>query len=102
MEKRYDIIEKPEHYNRDKAIECIEEMIAVFGKKAVANFCLCNVWKYRYRANAKNGKNDLEKSDWYMKKYMELKEEKFPTSTTITGTLLPNEPIYINTLDKNY
>ena len=37
-------------------------------------FCLCNVWKYRYRALLKGGKEDMEKSDWYMCKYMELKK----------------------------
>lgn len=49
-------------------------MIAVFGMSVVANFCLCNVWKYRYRALNKNGKEDMAKSDWYMCKYMELKK----------------------------
>ena len=48
-------------------------MIAVFGKEKVMAFCICNVWKYRYRAADKNGEEDLEKSDWYMNKYMELK-----------------------------
>lgn len=63
-------VDHPEHYNR--GIECIEEMIAVFGVEVVKHFCLCNVWKYRYRASDKNGKEDLDKSDWYIKKYMEL------------------------------
>jgi hypothetical protein len=54
-------------------MECIDEMIAVFGKTWVMHFCLCNVWKYRYRAGDKNGQEDLKKSDWYMKKYIELK-----------------------------
>ena len=65
-------VNHPQHYNRPNSVECIEEMIAVFGKEKVADFCLCNVWKYRYRAADKNGEIDLEKSDWYMKKYLEL------------------------------
>lgn len=64
------LVNHPKHYNR--AIECIDEMIAVFGVEVVKHFCLCNVWKYRYRASDKNGQEDLEKSDWYMRKYMEL------------------------------
>ena len=48
--------------------------ILVFGPEAVMHFCLCNAWKYRYRATAKNGEEDLKKSDWYMRKYKELKE----------------------------
>lgn len=65
-------VEHPSHYNREGAIECIEEMILAFGKEKVAAFCLCNAWKYRYRAADKNGIEDLEKSDWYMRKYKEL------------------------------
>lgn len=65
-------VNHPSHYNR--GMECIEEMIAVFGIEAVKNFCICNVWKYRYRASEKNGQEDLDKADWYMKKYVELSE----------------------------
>ena len=65
-------VDHPTHYNR--GMECIDEMIAVFGKEKVMAFCICNVWKYRYRAADKNGEEDLEKSDWYMKKYMELSD----------------------------
>ena len=67
-----DSVNHPSHYNRVGAMECIDEMILVFGKKAVINFCLCNAWKYRYRASDKNGLEDLEKSDWYIKKAQEL------------------------------
>jgi len=69
-----DNVNHPAHYCREDAIESIEEMLLVFGKEVVADFCLCNVWKYRYRAADKNGLEDLKKSDWYMKKYKELKD----------------------------
>lgn len=74
MENKEDVVNHPNHYTNRK-IECIDEMIQVFGKQAVMDFCLCNVWKYRYRALAKNGQEDIAKSDWYMEKYLELKEE---------------------------
>lgn len=80
----YDIISKPKHYNRENGIECIEEMIKVFGVEAVKNFCLCNVWKYRYRAADKNGEEDLNKSDWYMQKYIELQKENENETITIS------------------
>lgn len=67
-----DMINHPNHYCQEGAIECIDEMIAVFGEEAVANFCLCNVWKYRKRALFKNKEEDIKKSDWYMRKYLEL------------------------------
>ena len=65
----------PNHYNREDAMECIDEMVQVFGNSYVQHFCLCNVWKYRYRAGQKDSESalkDLMKSDWYMKKYIEL------------------------------
>lgn len=68
-------VNHPNHYNRDNSVECIDEMLKVFGAKAVADFCLCNVWKYRYRAIGKNGAEDLAKSDWYMNKFLELQKE---------------------------
>lgn len=66
-------VNHPKHYGRKGAIECIDEMVLVFGVKATMNFCLLNAWKYRYRAADKNGAEDIEKSDWYMAKYAELK-----------------------------
>ena len=65
-------VDHPKHYNRTGAMECIDEMILAFGKEAVKNFCICNAWKYRYRSSDKNGQEDIEKSDWYMKKAKEL------------------------------
>lgn len=67
-------VEHPSHYNRNGGMECIDEMLLIFGQKAVEDFCLCNAWKYRYRAADKNGAEDLAKSDWYLRKYKELKE----------------------------
>ncbi len=111
MENEYDIISKPKHYNRKNGIECIEEMIEVFGIEAVKNFCLCNIWKYRYRAADKNGEEDLNKSDWYMQKYIELqKRDKidFPPTAITYQTIDPefgkpsplnqplNQPRYFN------
>lgn len=71
-----DNVNHPKHYGREGAMECIDEMVLVFGKDAVMEFCLCNAWKYRYRAADKNGAEDLAKSDWYMKKYKQLKEHE--------------------------
>lgn len=69
-----DVVNHPNHYTNG-GMECIDEMILIFGKKAVANFCLCNAWKYRYRALYKNKEEDMKKSHWYINKYKELIEE---------------------------
>lgn len=72
-EPKEDVVNHPNHYTNG-GMECIDEMILIFGKEAVANFCLCNAWKYRYRAMYKNGEEDMKKSHWYMAKYKELIE----------------------------
>ena len=69
-----DMVNHPSHYCREGGMESIDEMVLIFGKEAVKNFCLCNVWKYRYRQSEKNGEEDLRKSDWYMRKFKELSE----------------------------
>lgn len=70
-----DNVNHPSHYNRDGAMECIREMVVVFGYEATINFCKLNAWKYRYRSSEKNGAEDMAKSDWYVKKAEELKSE---------------------------
>lgn len=67
-----DMVSNPPHY--EHGMECIDEMILVFGKEAVMNFCLLNCWKYRYRAPYKGDiEENMEKSRWYLNKYKELK-----------------------------
>ena len=70
-EVKEDVVNHPNHYTNG-GMECFDEMLMVFGEEAVANFCLCNAWKYRYRALYKNGEEDIKKSHWYMNKYKEL------------------------------
>ena len=98
-------VDHPSHYNREGGMECLDEMELIFGKEAVMNFCLCNAWKYRYRAADKNGEEDLKKSDWYLKKYKELKKGRSNTTTIPKGyhsanTLLGTVTIK-DVLDKN-
>lgn len=69
-----DMVNHPPHYTNG-GMEAIDEMIIVFGVKAVMDFCLCNVWKYRKRALHKNQQEDLDKADWYMAKYKELENK---------------------------
>lgn len=44
----------------------------LFGVEAVKHFCMCNAYKYRFRANMKNGAEDIEKAEWYESKLIEL------------------------------
>lgn len=65
-----DMVNHPSHYQGKH--ECIDEMIALFGAEAVKHFCMCNVYKYRYRAANKNGQEDLDKANNYMDILMRL------------------------------
>lgn len=72
-EMEYNVVTKPKHYNREGAMETIDEMELLFGLQATYDFCRLNAWKYRARANAKNGEEDMQKSDWYIRKASEIK-----------------------------
>jgi hypothetical protein len=63
-------VNHPEHYQGKN--ECIDVMIAMFGKEAVKHFCMCNAYKYRFRADKKNGEEDIKKAEWYETKLIEL------------------------------
>lgn len=66
----HESVNHPEHYQGK--YECVDEMIELFGVEAVKAFCRCNVYKYHFRADRKNGEEDLAKANWYMEKLMEL------------------------------
>ena len=72
VDEKHDVVNHPSHYCQEGSMECIDEMIAIFGKTATRHFCLLNAWKYRKRAIYKNGQEDMKKSDWYINKYLEL------------------------------
>lgn len=68
-----DLVNAPKHYV-NSGMECIDEMVLLYGEECVMDFCKCNMHKYRKRALDKGGRLDLEKSDWYLNKYKELKK----------------------------
>lgn len=76
-----DMVNHPSHY--EHGIECIDEMILLYGVMETMSFCKLNSHKYRKRALDKGGREDMDKSDWYMKEYayldsksdLEIKEE---------------------------
>ena len=63
-------VDHPSHYQGKN--ECIDVMVAMFGKEAVKHFCMCNAYKYRFRSDKKNGENDIAKAEWYETKLIEL------------------------------
>lgn len=77
MQNKPDVVNNPPHYKQND-MECIDEMVIMFGYPDVIAFCRCNAWKYRYRSPYK-GQNDedLKKADWYIKKADELQERYY-------------------------
>ena len=64
-------INHPDRYAGGK-FECIDVMLDVFGADAVKHFCILNAFKYIWRAEKKNGVEDIKKAVWYLNKYIEL------------------------------
>ena len=67
-----DNINHPEHYTGP--IECIDAMIAAYGKEQVAIFCKICAFKYLWRLEKKGDSSiDAGKAQWYLDKYKEMK-----------------------------
>lgn len=66
-----DMVNHPLHYVKN-GIECIHEMILLYGVEETKSFCKLNAHKYRKRAMDKGGREDMKKSDWYVKMYAYL------------------------------
>lgn len=76
IEKSFDIVKNPKHYNTG-TYQCIDVMLDIFGKDKTAAFCELNAFKYLWRANNKGTDiQDKKKAEWYINKYIELKENK--------------------------
>ena len=69
-----DMVNSPPHYTHGD-IECIDAIRAALGPEGFAAFCRGNVIKYNWRCNHKNGRQDLEKADWYLNKLLEVRGE---------------------------
>lgn len=71
-----EMVNHPSHYKNNK-YECIDVMLDIFGKEKVLAFCELNAFKYLWRANNKGTDiQDKKKAEWYINKYIELKENK--------------------------
>jgi len=70
-------INHPDYYQGK--FECIDVMRAMFGDFAVADFCKCNAFKYRFRAGKKPGEEaekDLAKAEWYEEYLINMMKDK--------------------------
>lgn len=67
-------VDHPAHYQGKH--ECIEVMRVLFGDRAVMDFCKLNSYKYRFRADKKNGAEDIKKAEWYEDYLIKMQEEQ--------------------------
>ena len=66
------IVDHPIHYQG--SYECIDLMREIYGDDAVRSFCICNAYKYRFRAGHKPNEaaqTDIAKAEWYEAYVME-------------------------------
>ena len=64
----------PKHYSgKIECIDCIESAVADLN--GFEGFLAGNVIKYVFRFKRKNGKDDLQKAEWYLSKLMEMQED---------------------------
>lgn len=61
----------PKHYAYSK-YECINVLKDILGEEGFKEFCRGNVFKYLWRYNHKNGKEDLLKAKYYLEKLIEV------------------------------
>lgn len=72
-----EMVNHPSHYNLPDRKECIDEMIDIYGLKAVAKWCEITAYKYKYRAGHKDSAvEDMSKAVWYIIKACELKSKR--------------------------
>lgn len=73
--EKHDNVNHPAHYTSG-GIECIDGMVAAFGREYVMHYCLCNAFKYIWRCEHKGKRvEDIRKAVWYLNKWQSLAEE---------------------------
>lgn len=72
--KESDPVNHPTHYTQGD-VECIDAIkAATESLNGYEGFLAGNCMKYIWRFKKKNGKEDLEKAEWYLKKLMEAED----------------------------
>ena len=77
-------VNHPAHYKKNGK-ECIEVMEEQFGPLAVYHFCICNSFKYKWRAGLKEGNSadqDFKKSEWYYN-YSKKLVDRYPNQLKV-------------------
>ena len=69
-----DMVNHPSHYTQG-GIECIDAIKAALGEEQYEGYLRGACIKYLWRYKMKSGVESLKKSEWYLKRLIELNEE---------------------------
>ena len=70
-EAKTDAVNHPAHYTQG-GIECIDAIeAATIDKAGIEAVCVGNVIKYLWRYEAKGGRQDVEKAQWYLHRLLD-------------------------------
>lgn len=73
-----DNINHPNHYQSESGIEVLDVITAFGSDSEITGYYKGNILKYVLRYDKKGGIEDLRKAEFYLKKLIELKENKKP------------------------
>jgi len=68
---RHDAVNHPSHYTQGD-VECIDAIKSALGDVGFGDYCRGQIFKYVWRANHKNGVEDLRKANYYMTELLKL------------------------------
>ena len=69
-----DMVDDPNHYQAG-GLECIDVMEQLYGREAVESWIKLTIFKYIWRADKKNGAQDVDKIRWYSEKLVKMLKE---------------------------
>lgn len=70
-------VNHPSHYQQDGRLECLDELLLMFGKDDVITWCRLTAYKYYYRCGNKSGESaekDRAKAMFYLNYVKKLQE----------------------------
>ena len=65
----HDPVENPEHYTQGD-VECVDAIQAALTHEEFVGYCKGNLIKYTWRERHKDGRESLEKANWYLTKLL--------------------------------
>lgn len=73
-ETKRKMVNHPSHYQAG-GLECIDVMEQLYGREAVESWIKLTIFKYAWRADKKDGAQDVDKIRWYSDKLVQMLKE---------------------------